>query len=114
MLGGGGGGGKMSERTRGPIERVRAAGGNRAHGTEQPPLPRQWFSQRFAPASLRFAPHSGFPSGTSSCTSSRAPQLSREINEPATYRQPRPDLVLVNSSRKATVAARQSAAERKS
>lgn len=70
---GGGGGEKMGERTRGPIERVRAAGGNGAHGTEQPPLPRQWFSQRFAPASFRFAPRSGFPSGTSSCTSSRAP-----------------------------------------
>lgn len=58
-----GGGEKISERTRGPMERVRAAGGNGAHGTEQPPLPRQWFSQRFAPASLRFAPRSGFPSG---------------------------------------------------
>lgn len=53
-------------------------------------------------ASLR---SSGFPSGTSSCTSSRAPQLSREINELATYRQPRPGLVLVNRSRKATVTA---------
>lgn len=90
-------GGRMSERTRGPIERVRAAGGNGAHGTEQPPLPRQWFSQRFAPASLRFAPRSGSPSGTSSCRSSRAPQLSREINEPATYRQPRPGIVLNKS-----------------
>jgi len=50
-------------------------GGNGAHGTEQPPLPRQWFSQRLAPASLCFAPRSGSLSDTSSCTSSRAPQF---------------------------------------
>lgn len=66
----------MSERTRGPIERVRAAGGNGAHGAEQPPLPRQWFSQRFAPASLRSS--LGIPCGyvLVQIVSSRALQLS--------------------------------------
>lgn len=77
---GGGGGEKMSERTRGPIERVRAAGGNGAHGAEQPPLPRQWFSQRFAPASLRFASllaRDLLRVRPRAPRTSRAPQLSR-------------------------------------
>jgi len=78
----------------------------RARGREQqrgrstrstPSLPRQWFSLRFAPAQLRPAPRSGFSSGTSSCTSSRAPRSPREINEPGTYWQAFPGLVRVNA-----------------
>lgn len=90
----------MSERTRGPIERVESSRGKRSTRLRSNPhcLASGSVSvshrRRFASLLAR-----DFPRVRPSCTSSHAPEWSREINEPATHRQPRPGHVRVNRGR---------------
>lgn len=85
-----------------------------AHGTEHPSFasPVVQSALRTGVASLRSSLE--IPIGHVLVHIVACPQSSREINEPATYRQEHPGFVQVNRNRKAAVTARENRREKES